>query len=207
MARPREDHKRADLAARAVAVLEKEGLAISTEQLARAVGVKRPTLLYHFPTYTHAIETVLVSLLAEQMAFVASRVEKHEHPIDRLYARLLAVAEFHRGREARILFLSQSIAALGGSHAVEIMKRASDFFELDRKAMVARVEAGIEAGIVHPCDARGLIALLRALIDGLTVQRVTTHEPLDAVYEMIWERILAPLKRTPPRNEKNKRKS
>ncbi len=207
MARPREDSKRADLASRAVAVLEREGLGISTEQLARAIGVKRPTLLYHFPTYADALETVLVGLLAEQMEFVSARVEKHAHPIDRLHARLVAVAEFHRGREARILFLSQAIAALGGARAVEIMQRASDFFEADRQAMVARVEAGIAAGIVEPCDASALIGLLRALIDGLTIQRVTTTEPLEPVYQMIWERVLLPLKRTPNRTSKRKTSS
>ena len=143
MARPREQGKRAEIAERAVAVLEREGLGISTEQLARAIGVKRPTLIYHFPTHTHVIEAVLATLLAEQMAFVETRVEKHSHPIDRLYARLLAVAEFHRGREARMLFLSQAVAVAGGPRAVEIVKRASEFFELDRRAMVARVERGI----------------------------------------------------------------
>lgn len=203
MARPREQGKRAEIAERAVAVLEREGLGISTEQLARAIGVKRPTLIYHFPTHTHVIEAVLATLLAEQMAFVETRVERHSHPIDRLYARLLAVAEFHRGREARILFLSQAVAVAGGPRAVEIVKRASEFFELDRRAMVARVERGIEDGLVEPCDARALIALLRSIIDGLTIQRVTTREPLEPVYRMIWERILAPLKKT----EKKKKRA
>ena len=204
MARPREEGKRAELAERVVAVLEREGLAISTEALARELDVKRPTLLYHFPTPTHAIETVLASLLAEQAAFVSARVERHEHPIDRLDARLRAIGEFHRGREARILFLSQSIAALGGARAVEIMTRASEFFELDRDAMVARIERGIEEGVVHPCDARALVNLLRALVDGLTVQRVTTRGSLEPVYQMIWERLLAPLKRTPPKSPRKR---
>jgi AcrR family transcriptional regulator len=207
LARPREDAKRSELANRAVAVLEREGLGISTEQLARELGVKRPTLLYHFPTYAEALETVLVSLLAEQMEFVSARVEKHEHPIDRMYARLVAIAEFHRGREARILFLSQAIAALGGARAVEIMQRASDFFEADRAAMVARVEAGIAAGIVEPCDANALVGMLRALIDGLTIQRVTTHHALEPVYQLVWERVLLPLKRTSPRTSKRKTSS
>ncbi|CAN5794641.1 hypothetical protein BH09MYX1_BH09MYX1_51450 [soil metagenome] len=200
MARPREAQKSRELAERAVAVLEREGLGSSTEQLARAIDVKRPTLLYHFPTYTHAIEVVLTTLLAEQAAFVERKVEKQTHPIDRLYARLRAIHEFHRGREARILFLSQAVAVAGGPRAVEIVKHASEFFELDRRAMVERVESGLADGIVHPCDAHALIALLRATIDGLTIQRVTSREPLEPVYEMIWKRILLPLK-------KKKRKS
>lgn len=202
MARPREDHKKADLAERVVTALEREGLGISNERLATLVGVKRPTLLYHFPTAGDAVRTVLASLLAEQAAFVAERVERHEHPIDRLDARLRAIGEFHRGREARVLFLSTAVAALGGAEAMKIVSQASAFFDADRRAMVQRIERGIADGIVAPCDAKALVSTLRALVDGLTIQRVASRDDLGPVYDLVWERILLPLKRTPRKKGK-----
>ena len=108
MARPRETEKRRELAQRAAAVLEEKGLTIPTEQLARELGLNRTTLLYHFPTYSEIIQTVLGELLLEQAAFVEAKVAEHEHPIDRLFARVRAVHAYHHGNERRLLFLTQA---------------------------------------------------------------------------------------------------
>lgn len=201
MPRPRDEAKTRDLALRAAAVLERDGLTISAEHLARELGIKRPTLLYHFPTHGHVVQVALAELLREQAAFVEQRVERHQHPIDRLYARLRAIHEFHAGREARLLFLTQAIAVTGGARVADILKGAADLFEGARKDMVARVEKGIEEGIVHPCDAKALVALLRAVIDGLTIQRVTSPRSVAPAHELFWEKVLLPLKRDPRRKK------
>jgi AcrR family transcriptional regulator len=195
MARPRDVEKSMGLARRAVDILERDGLTISTEHLARELDIKRPTLLYHFPTYGHIVQTALAELLMEQAMFVEKRVEQHEHPIDRMYARLVAVNDFHKGRETRLLFLTQAIAVTAGGRAAEIITTASDLFEGARKDMVARVERGIEEGTVHPCDAMALVSLLRAVVDGLTIQRVVSPQTVPAVHEMFWKTVLEPLKR------------
>jgi AcrR family transcriptional regulator len=206
MARPREIEKTRELAQRAVAVLEREGLTISTERLARELGLKRPTLLYHFPTHGHIVELALAELLLEQATHVELRVEAETHPIDRLNARLLAVHEFHSGREGRLLFLTQAIAVTGGKRVGEILTAASAMFDAARREMVERIERGIEEGIVVPCDAKALVALLRSVIDGLTIQRVTAPESVAAVQRMFWERVLLPLKRLPPSTPARRRK-
>jgi AcrR family transcriptional regulator len=207
MARPRDTEKTRDLALRAAAVLEREGLTISTEQLARELGLKRPTLLYHFPTHGHIVEAALTELLLEQATHVERRVNAHAHPIDRLYARLCAILEFHHGREARVLFLTQAIAVTGGKRVGQILQTAAALFDATRRDMVARVEQGIDEGIVHPCDAKALVSLLRALIDGLTVQRVTSAGSVEPVHELFWEKVLLPLKRpaVSPRSRSRKR--
>lgn len=211
MARPRDTEKTRDLALRAAAVLEREGLTISAEQLARELGLKRPTLLYHFPTHSHIIEAALTDLLLAQTAHVERCVNAHTHPIDRLYARLCAILEFHHGREARLVFLTQAIAVTGGQRVGEILQTAAALFDGARRDMIARVEKGIEEGIVHPCDAKALVSLLRALIDGLTVQRLTLGGSIAPVHTMFWERTLLPLKRSPspprPRSPARKRRT
>ena len=195
MARPRDVEKSMDLARRAVEVLERDGLTISTEHLARELDIKRPTLLYHFPTYSQIVQAALAELLMEQGAFVEKRVNEHEHPIDRMYARLTAVNEFHKGRETRLLFLTQAIAVTAGANAAQIITTASDLFEGARQDMVQRVERGIEEGLVHPCDAKALVSLLRAVIDGLTIQRVVSPQTVPSVHEMFWKTVLEPLKK------------
>lgn len=205
MPRPRDVEKTRDLALRATAVLERDGLTISAKQLAHELGIKRPTLLYHFPTYGHIVQAALALLLGDQAEYVEARVDGYDHPIDRLYARVRAIHEFHAGREGHLLFLSQAIALTGGGRVADILHGASAFFEAERRDMVARVEKGIADGIVQPCDAKALVALLRAVIDGLTIQRVLAPEAVPAAQKMLWNTVLLPLKREAKRSPKRAR--
>ena len=81
MARPSEPEKRRELARHAVEVLQREGVDMSMSQLADALDVKRPTLLYHFPSKSHIVESALEDLLSEQRQYVMARVEAHTHPM------------------------------------------------------------------------------------------------------------------------------
>jgi AcrR family transcriptional regulator len=195
VARPIEVDKKHALAREAVAVLEKRGLETSMAELADALGVKRPTLLYHFPTKADIVALALVELLTEQAAYVLAEIEKHEHPIDRLLAQLRAVHAFHHGREARVVFLTQAIAASAGERLGELMALGNAVFAAQRSAQVERLRAGIEAGLVAPCDPEALVATVRALIDGLMVQRVMEGRALEPVHLLVAERLLLPLKR------------
>jgi AcrR family transcriptional regulator len=193
MARPPEDEKRRELARRAVAVLQREGLEISIARLAEILEIKRPTLLYHFPTKSHIIEVALEDLLTEQAAFVLAQIAPHHHPIDRLDAQLRAVHAFHHGREARIVFLSQAIAACAGDRMAAIIEVGNRVFAPYRQAVTEAIRCGIEEGAVAPCDADALVALVRAVTDGLLVQRVMTGLDLGPVHELLSERLLRPL--------------
>lgn len=195
MARPAEPEKRRDLARAAVGVLFSEGIDVSMSALADALGVKRPTLLYHFPTKAHIVEQALVDLLVEQAAYVLAAVEEHEHPIDRLYAHLVAVHRFHAGNEARIVFLTQAIAATAGARLPEILAAGARVFEAHRRDTVARLRRGIRDGLVAECDPGALFATVRALVDGLMVQRVALGVELAPVQRFVWDRLLAPLRR------------
>lgn len=199
MARPAEHEKRQDLARRAVDVLAREGFDVPMSRVADELGVKRPTLLYHFPTRAHIVETALEDLLAEQAAFVLARIDQHEHPIDRLYAQVRAVHEFHHGREGRILLLTQAIAASGasGGRIAEMLDIGNRAFEAHRRAAADRIRQGIRKGIVARCDPDALVALVRAVIDGLMVQRLVAGTELAPVHDVLWKHVLLPLKRTP----------
>ncbi len=206
MARPADPEKRRDIARRAARVLQEHGLELSSSGLADALEIKRPTLLYYFPTKSHIVEAALEDLLTEQAIFVLGKIAEHDHPIDRLYAQLRAVHEFHRGKEARIVFLSQAIAAAAGPRLSEILEAGSRVFEPHRRAAVKQLRAGIAEGTIAECDPEALLALVRAAIDGLMIQRVTTGLNLGPVHDLIWERVLAPLKLDPKRDPKRTRK-
>lgn len=201
MARPAEPEKHLELARQAVEVLGRLGFDVPMSRLADELGVKRPTLLYHFPTRSQIVETALQQLLVEQMAFVLPRIEKESHPIDRLYAQVRAVHAFHHGREERITLLSQAVAASGGrmSELVDIGNRV---FEAHRRAAADRIREGIAKGTVWPCDADALVNLIRAVTDGLMVQRVMTGIDLAPVHELLWTNVLRPLKREVKRDSK-----
>lgn len=198
MARTPDTTRRLELATRAAEILERDGLGLSSEALANALGVKRPTLLYHFPTHGHVVEEALVALMSEQAVVVMAALERHEHPIDRLFAQMKAVHEFHRGREHRIVFLTQAIATLGGERGRAIVERGVEVFATQRRAAAERVRAGVAQGLVAPCDADALVATMRAITDGLMVQRVTDGLDLAAAHALVWQHLLEPLKREPP---------
>ncbi len=208
MPRPAEPEKRQELARRAVDVFSRRGFDVPMSRIADDLGMKRPTLLYHFPTRAHIVETALQDLLVEQAAFVLERIEQHEHPIDRLYAQVRAVHEFHHGREARILLLTQAIAASGGRMA-EILDIGNRVFEAHRRAAADRIREGIREGTVAPCDADALVSLVRAVIDGLMVQRLMTGKNLAPVHEFLWTHVLLPLKQSvqPARRQQRKPKA
>ena len=194
MPRPPEPEKRLALARDAVAVLTRDGVDVPIAQLADALGVKRPTLLYHFPSRSHIVECALEELLVEQWRFVTERVERESHPIDRLYAQVRAGHEFHEGHEARLVFLTQALAATTGPRLTEIVERAAAVFESARRGNAERIRQGIRDGIVAPCDADAVVQLVRAVTDGLVLQRVTDRAALAPVHEALWRHLLFPLK-------------
>ena len=197
MARPPEPEKRRALARRAIQVLQHEGLDTSMTRLAEALEVKRPTLLYHFPNKAHIVEAALEELLTKQATSVLQAIAEHEHPIDKLFAQMKAVHGYHHGREGYALFLGQAIATSSQDRMAAIIKIGNHVFEAHRQAQADSVRQGIADGRVHPCDVDALMATLRAVQDGLIVQRVMLGLDLEPIHDFIWAQLLRPLKRNP----------
>jgi hypothetical protein len=77
-------------------------------------------------------------------------------------------------------------------------------FEAHRRAAADRVRQGIADGMVVPCDADALVNLVRAVIDGLMVQRVVTGTPLAPVHRLLWKHVLLPLKKKPKKRSESR---
>ena len=197
MPRPPQPEKRLELARQAVEVMQREGLDVPMKRLAEALGIKRPTLLYHFPTRVHIVERALEDLLTRQATFVLAKIAEHTHPVLRLDAQMRAVHAFHDGQEPRLMFLMQALAACSRERMDEVIDVGNRVFEAHRRAAVARLREGIEAGTVAPHDPEALVVLVRATIDGLMVQRVMTGVALAPAQDLFFERTLRPLIRAP----------
>jgi hypothetical protein len=121
------------------------------------------------------------------------------HPIDRVYEHLLAVTDFQRGKEARFAFLTQVVASTAGRRMRQVMQATAMYFEMHRAAMVKALQEGIAAGTVAPCDPSAIVLMVRAIADGTLIQRVATKTDSSAVYDLLWESVLAPLRLEPKR--------
>lgn len=84
MSRPSEPKKHLNLARWTVAMLQRQGVDISTTRLAEALEIKRPTLLYPCPSQGHIAELALEDLLREQAFFVIVELSHHTHPMNPL---------------------------------------------------------------------------------------------------------------------------
>lgn len=202
MARPIDHERRQQLAQEAVEVLKARGVSLSTKALAEALEMKRPTLLYYFPTKAAIVESALEALLAEQAQFVIAKMEAEDHPLRQLYAQVKAVHEFHDGREERIVFLSQAIAASGFDRTSRFIEIGNLAFEAQREVMRQRLVTAIDERRMHACDVGSLIRLIRSTIDGLMVQRVMTGCDLQPIHEFLWDHVLGPLMRDPEEEKK-----
>ena len=204
MARPKDPQKRINLALQAIEILEREGIEISVEQLASQMKIKRPTLLYHFPTYSSIAEEAIKHYLLEASTFVNKRVAPVVHPIDRVYEHLLAVTDFQRGKEARFAFLTQVVASTAGRRMRMVVQATAMYFEMHRASMVKLLQVGIDEGTVAPCDPTAIVLMVRAITDGTLIQRVATKTDSTAVYDLLWEAVLAPLRLEPKTGKRAK---
>ena len=82
----------------------------------------------------------------------------------------------------------------------EIIDVGNRVFAAQRAAATELLRQGIAEGTVAPCDPDALAATIRAVQDGLMLQRVMTDVDLEPVHEFLWKHVLEPLKqeRTQP---------
>jgi AcrR family transcriptional regulator len=197
MARTVDNEKRRSLASEAINILQREGLELSMSSLATMLGIKRPTLLYYFPNRAAIVQVALEDLLAKQIAYVVSEMMACDHPVDRLYAHVRAVHQYHEGKEDRLIFMIQALATASKEHTNAILEIGNRAFEAHRQALVSEIAGAIEEGRVHPCNPTALVQLTRGIVDGMLVQRVMTQCQFEPIHQFLWEHVLKPLKRDP----------
>ena len=200
MARTTDQTRRDQIATDALEVLRERGLQnCSMSTLAKALGMKRPTLYFYFSSIGDLYRYWLDRQRREEVAFVAARLVGHDHPLDVLDAFLRAEHAFYeeRGLSDYTLLMAQFWAS--GSAADRDGLRALAAREVAplHGMFVGLVQQGMQDGRIEPCDPEALVDLLFSTLDGTLLQAgirgIDPAGPLD----LFRSRILDPLRRAP----------
>ncbi len=198
MSRTVDTERRTELAQRALEVLRARGIGRTTmSELAKALGLKRPTLYFYFRDLTALLHAAVEDVYVAYLAHVTARVAGIDHPIIALGELARATVEFQRGRRDLIVLLFQLWAA-GDAEPEALLARSRAVGEPLRAELVGRVAAGVARGVVAPCDPARIVDLVLTVLDGAIVQEVTRGASGAPVIDELWERVLAPLVRPEP---------
>lgn len=195
MARKPDLDRRAAIAAQALEHIRAHGIhGVTMRSIARAVGMKRPTLYWYYRDLGGIFEAVLEGALAEQESFFMGRLEGLDHPIDVLEAYLEASLEFGRGRRELIIALFQLWALARAGDPQGAIQRARRLAATFREILVAGLRTGVEEGAVKECDPEAVVDLVLAVCDGIGVGRVARLHDSEAAARLVIDGVLEPLR-------------
>jgi AcrR family transcriptional regulator len=196
--RPTDHEKRKEIALAALDVVRREGIQqVTMASLAQALGLKRPTLYFYFPSIPHIFAALFEILREDELTFVGGRLAGAGHPLDALMIYLRAEHAFaaQRGLDD-VTVLMASFWASGNAEDRERF-RALILKDLvpARALFVALLQQGIAQGRVAPCDPDALVDMVFALQDGLLLQQTLRQLDAEPVFCLIESHLLAPLRR------------
>jgi len=174
---------------------------VTMSDLAAALGMKRPTLYWYFRDLGHVFDTVFEHVLERQRALVSERVAQVVHPIDQIIAYGDAIDAYFQAEGPMLVSLVSFWGASVADQPERVSKTALASFMPIRLLAIARLEQGIRDGTVAPCDPHGIVDLVAVTIDGYLLHRVARGLRWEEVRGVLWERVLAPLKRGGPSSD------
>lgn len=177
MARTPDPEKRLEIARAALAVLRDQGMHGTTmADIARALGMKRPTLYWYFPDVGSIFAFVYDRALADVAAHVGAALIGRTHPLDLVEALWVAEHDWivAYGLDDYVLLFAQFWGG-GGPEVRDRMRAASkDRLAVVRALLIGEVERGIREGSVAPCDAAGVVDVALALREGVMLHAALT---------------------------------
>lgn len=197
MARPMDMEKRRELALSALVVLRDQGLQQATMAgLAKALGIKRPTLYFYFPSIPDLFTALIEILREDEMAFVAERLSGQAHPLDALAAFLRAEYAFvmERGLDDVMLLMASFWASGSAKHRERFRGLVLKDLLPARSMFIALLTQGIAGGQVRPCDVEAVVDLIFAVQDGILVQGGVRDLAVEPVFALIEAQVLEPLR-------------
>ena len=122
------------------------------EDVALAVGIRRPSIVYHFPGKQELYDAVEADIFTAMHAFAAERLDGVADPMTRLIALLDAWLDFMVDRPTAARIIQRLIADSGprGGNPVEFSETALADMDLI-------VREGIDAGIFRPLATAHLV--------------------------------------------------
>lgn len=171
---------------------------LTMSELASALGVKRPTLYFYFRDLSGLLLAAVEDVYRAYAVHITARLAPIDHPIEALGELARATVEYQRERRDLVILLFQLWAA-GDTDPELLLARSRAAGQVLRADLVSRLRAGIERGVVAPCDPERTVDLVLTVLDGTVVAAVTgSGAPVVAVEEL-WRQVLAPLIVNPAR--------
>ncbi|WP_176590833.1 TetR/AcrR family transcriptional regulator [Sphingobium sp. EM0848] len=150
---PRGDATRQSILEAAERVFADLGYAAARlEDVAQAVGIRRPSIVYYFPGKQQLYDQVEADIFASMHDFVLKRVEDASDPMARLLALLDAWLDFLVERPAAARIIQRLIAdsAPRGDNPVR-------FSETALRDIEAVITMGVEVGAFRPVSAMHIL--------------------------------------------------
>jgi AcrR family transcriptional regulator len=174
-ARARSEDRRADLIRAAYRVMARDGVhRVPLHQIAVEAGVSKGLLIYHFQTKDGLVLAALEWVLATTEARIRERLARSSDPAQAISTVVDAVWV---GPEANRDFFRFYM------DGVEHQARSPEFDEFaDRAASIMNtfyrevIVAGVSAGILDVEDPTAGAIQMRAVIEGMFLQWVQTHD-------------------------------
>ncbi|MBW1878152.1 MAG: TetR/AcrR family transcriptional regulator [Deltaproteobacteria bacterium] len=197
MPRTPDEAKRREIAEGALKVLREHGIHQTTmSHIASALGMKRPTLYWYFSDLGEIFEYSMQQIRTDEAAFIVERIRGIDHPLDLLEGLIRADAEFfeQRGLEDFLLLLVQFLGAGDAASRARYRRIAVADMEPLRLMLIASVAAGVEGGMIAPCDPETLVDFLFVVLDGAMVHGVLRGADTSSIYDFVHTAVIAPLR-------------
>ena len=149
----------------------------SLAEIARAAGISKGVISYHFAGKDELVEEILTFLLREPAAFIKHRVDACERAIDKLDAYIRANFDFmreHRVGYVALVDLWNSRSASAGTNKFD-----HEAYEPSRRYLRRILEEGQQSGAFREMPLRTMASLVQASIDGVMLQWVFHEDAID----------------------------
>lgn len=198
MARTFDAARRSALVAQTLELLRQRRVGrLTMSELATALGVKRPTLYFYFRDLSGLLLAAVEDLYRAYAVHIAGRLAPIEHPVEALGELARATVEYQRERRDLVILLFQLWAA-GDTDPELLLARSRAAGQVLRVDLVARLRAGVERGVVTPCDPERVVDLVLTVLDGTIVAAVTGSGAPAVAIDELWRQVLAPMIVQPP---------
>ncbi|NQV06247.1 TetR/AcrR family transcriptional regulator [bacterium] len=142
--------------------------ATSTRQIASAVGIRQPSLFYHFPTKTDIMRALLVEAIDGPVAAVERQLAADGSPAIRL----------HRYIVQDLITLCESVYNLAGTTTAAVLAdpefaAAASRYRCLFAARTRLIQEGIDAGEFFPVNAEFASRAIEWAIEGLHTEIVS----------------------------------
>jgi AcrR family transcriptional regulator len=173
----------------------------SLREIAKAVGIKTPSLYAHFSSKRDLYEAVYAEVVVDHTAFFDELVLRSSEllPLARLRRLLDGVDEYYRDQPELAEFSLRAAIAEAGSDGERLREILLDSESSLAEAVRQTHDDGVADGTFAIGDAKGFTALVFVTMDGLFLQRTrSTHEAYRERFDQAWTYLTAILSANKP---------